>query len=161
TTSNPNSNCVWTMNGSSITGDCNGFTTTLNQAGCYDVELQVTDNNNCVSTLLKNDIFCIEPSVFANFQITQPNSTTMQTHNHSVNAVTYEWILPNGTTTEFEPTITYSVIGSQSITLYAYSNSGCVDSLTIPIEWPLSTPNIITANGDGVNDFFIIAGISA
>src|SRR5690606_13272806 len=46
-------------------------------------------------------------------------------------------------------------------TLIVADASGCVDSITVTIEVlsELEVPNVITANNDGVNDFFILKGL--
>lgn len=157
----PNGNCQWFINGTQITGSCAGLNQTITQPGCYDVMLVATDANNCTTTIQHNDIFCIDNPVVASFSVQQQSNTTYQTYNTSSNAVSYHWILPNGTSNAFSPTVQYMTNGIQSVTLYAYAANGCVDSMTIDLEWPLAVPNIITANGDGINDYFIVAGLVA
>ncbi len=152
--------CTWSVNGQSISGDCSGATETITSSGCQDVTLIVTDINGCTTTVSQNDAFCIIPAPDAQFSVQQISNTTMQTSNNSTNSTYYEWILPTGTTSEFSPVVSYNEYsGEQSVTLYAYNSIGCVDSMTIQLDWPIAIPNIITANGDGINDYFIIAGL--
>lgn len=155
-----NSSCVWSINGQVLAGDCSGSTSVTTLSGCQDAMLTVTDANGCFTTINQPNAFCIEAHPDAQFSVNQISNTTMQTNNSSSNATYYEWILPTGTTTEFSPIVHYDEhSGEQSVTLYAYNSSGCVDSMTLLLDWPIAIPNIITANGDGVNDFFIIAGL--
>lgn len=155
-----NGTCTWLVNGQVITGDCAGAAEVITQSGCQDVTFTVTDVNGCTTMITQNNAFCVAPAPDAQFSVQQVSNTTMQTSNNSSDATYYEWILPTGTTSEFSPVVCYNEhLGEQSVTLYAYNSVGCVDSMTIQLDWPTSVPNIITPNGDGVNDYFIIAGL--
>lgn len=158
----PNGNCIWYVNGQAVTGDCSGAVFTETNSGCQDVSFVATDANGCTTTVNQNDSYCIEVLPDAQFSLTQQSNITVQTVNGSTNATNYVWVLPNGsTTTVFDPTVLFEQLDVPSvITLYAYSANGCYDSMTMVIEWPFVVPNVITANGDGVNDYFIIAGLA-
>lgn len=158
----PNGNCTWYVNGQVVTGDCSGAVFTETNSGCQDISFVATDANGCTTTVNQNDSYCIEVLPDAQFSLTQQSSIVVQTVNQSTNATSYVWVLPNGnTTTVFDPTVLFEQLdGPSTITLYAYSANGCYDSMTMTIEWPFVVPNVITANGDGVNDYFIIAGLA-
>jgi gliding motility-associated-like protein len=95
-------------------------------------------------------------------------------HNHSENGVEFEWFLVDSAKTGDEAKfVTYDISDSVSYTYYipgyyypsmiAYSEEGCVDSVSsgagneihvLPSE--LDAPNVFTPNGDGVNDYFVV-----
>lgn len=74
----------------------------------------------------------------------------------------YYWIWNFGdgaadTTTEANTEHLYTQWGDYTVTLTLWAD-GCVDSASIPvfIEADLVFPNVITPNGDGINDVFVI-----
>lgn len=88
----------------------------------------------------------------------------LQFVNTSIGAVRYEWHFgPNlPVSTEENPTFTYPLAGTYEVTLIAYSETGCSDTLTQTIfldNISLFAPNAITPNGDGHNDEFLIGYI--
>lgn len=132
----------------------------ISQAGCYDADLTVTDLNGCVASHTVNDVFCLDDLPVASFDLTNQSNESAATNNTSSHADSYSWTLPNGSTsTEFEPTVLFgNVSGIYSVTLHAYAANGCSDSTTVTVEiiYEIKIPNVITVNGDGVNDFFLL-----
>lgn len=155
-----NGTCVWTINGAPINGDCSGATTLMNQAGCYTAGLTVTDANGCISSLTINDAVCLDNLPVANFELVNQTNESATTSNTSSHADFYSWTLPNGdVSTAFEPTVLFgNTSGFYTVTLHAYAANGCYDSTTITVEiiYEIKIPNVITVNGDGVNDFFML-----
>lgn len=144
-----------------------GVYTTLDifnlQVGTYT--LTVTDANGCSVTgtpiTVAEDVF-----VDARFSYS-PNPASMnepiQFHDESTgNIVSWNWELD---TTTFAVTqhanYVFTQDGFYNVTLTVTDANGCVDSVTITIEVisELEAPNIITANGDGINDLFILKGL--
>ncbi|MBL4653023.1 MAG: gliding motility-associated C-terminal domain-containing protein [Flavobacteriales bacterium] len=85
--------------------------------------------------------------------------------NLSTNALVYSWSFGNGeTSTETNPTTTYTENGEYEITLYAYADSSlnCLDSITVSVELSGSSslviPIVFSPNNDGVNDLYRVNG---
>lgn len=86
--------------------------------------------------------------------------TTMQYVNRTSGNSKFEWDLGNGTrSTNGTPAIaTYTQNGTYQVTLRAFSANGCETSVTqtVAVLNLDKIPNVITPNGDGKNDTFII-----
>ena len=134
-------------------------------AGVYTVELQVTSLDGCTADSISQALVTISPSPTAAFT---PNEATIQLPvdtlgltNLSLNATSYLWsfgIL--GTSTNTNPSLTFTLPGNYPVVLRAYSSQGCADSVTgnIIVLPPTGyyIPNAFTPNGDGHNDLFYI-----
>jgi gliding motility-associated-like protein len=160
----PNLNYTWTMNGVVIGNSNSAFNLNINNAGCYDVALQVSTPDGCTATSTQQPAFCVDQSPIADFTYPgEANSTTtgnVQTANLSSNATSYHWVVSNGaSSTEVSPLLPFSgTTGVHSITLYAYSANGCVDSITKTISVKediiFYVPNSFTPDGDEFNHSF-------
>lgn len=80
--------------------------------------------------------------------------------NTSVDAFTYLWIFPNGTTsTDLNPQVQFNLSGNNTITLIA-TNNVCNDTAVVDFASTIigdifsQIPNIFTPNGDNLNDCF-------
>ena len=64
--------------------------------------------------------------------------------------------------TNFEPTHTYSQWGDYNVTLHIVTEAGCNSEIThtVVIEDDLVFPNVITPNGDNLNDVFAIGNLN-
>lgn len=86
-------------------------------------------------------------------------------HNVTQGGVTYWWDLGNGeTSTDVYPQTTYTEPGWYDITLVAWNEIGCVDTIQKPIrikpEFYFYAPNAFTPDGDGFNDVFSVSLIN-
>lgn len=131
-------------------------------AGVYT--LTVTDAGQCTST---GNPVTVSENIFVDAQFTySPNPVSVnepvQFHDASIgNIVGWTWQIDTVTTTVQHPDYVFKQDGTYSVTLTVVDANGCVDSVTVAIEVlsDLEVPNVITANGDGVNDFFILKGL--
>lgn len=80
--------------------------------------------------------------------------------NLTKNAVRYEWNVGNGamlTSSNVRDKV-YDQPGEYAVTLTAYNQAGCALSVSrlLNAAPPLILPNVITPNGDGMNDTFVV-----
>ncbi|MBI1289609.1 MAG: T9SS type B sorting domain-containing protein [Flavobacteriales bacterium] len=141
--------------------------------GAGDFTLTVTDANGCTAQAVAT----IDPPVnplTADFSATpltgeQPLEVTVT--NNSEGGTTYEWIFGDGNTITTYDTSAFQFLyadsGTFTLTLVAYNDvTGCSDTLALtdgiyvdPTS-ELVVPNVITPNGDGINDVFPIDPIA-
>lgn len=106
------------------------------------------------------DVIIVKPT--ANFTISSEtvfNNVPVQFQNLTVNGETYDWNFGDNTTsTDVHPTNTYIEPGFYDITLIAYDDKGCTDTITRTIEieeeWYIYVPNTFTPDGDRFNNDF-------
>ncbi len=106
------------------------------------------------------DVIIVKPT--ANFTISSEtvfNNVPVQFQNLTVNGETYDWDFGDNTTsTDVHPTNTYIEPGFYDITLIAYDDKGCTDTVTRTIEieeeWYIYVPNTFTPDGDRFNNDF-------
>lgn len=139
----------WTTPWGVIANDTLAFTIDSEHVGTYLVEFW--DNLNChytdsivVPLYLQPDISILPDSIFCLNDI-------------------YTFYFPNDTNTYFWEnygnTTSIPILFDQNLILIATSPQGCVslDTLVVhAVDCSDELPNIITPNGDGINDFFII-----
>lgn len=154
-----------TLTGDFVTGT--GLDLTAATPGSYSITYSYTDANGCISTLTKPFLVtaplvpdfiyssdCFQKATFIN--MTQPVAAT----------TTYSWSFTNGgeTSTAVNPNITYDQSGDHIVTMIATDSYNCSYQVIKPIsitegvsEDDFVIPNVITANGDGVNDVLSIS----
>lgn len=151
----------WFLNGNLIAESGNSFYVTL--PGTYIVI--VSDNIGCTAT---DDIIIQETEeLVASFNYTMDftcDGIELRTINESQNASAYQWILNNGTILNDTNFIQFfESIQNLTIQLIAL-NGNCTDTATVAnisfvIPELKNVPNIITPNGDDLNDCLKIAGL--
>jgi gliding motility-associated-like protein len=161
----PGSTINWTGNGTSGTGDINTtIDNTTNQMITVDLEAFASANGcNSDTTLLPliiqpNPIaaYTTDPSpVIANIPVQLSDASS---NAHATN-VQWEWSLGDGTvSTDQSLSHTYPNPGDYNVCIKVTDDNNCIDSTctnlsVVPAE--VIIPNIITANGDGINDLLV------
>jgi gliding motility-associated-like protein len=77
---------------------------------------------------------------------------------------TTSWLFGDGTGGSGTPVgHAYDETGIYTITLTVTGSAGCMDTVTMAysVEGALNIPNVITPNGDGVNDYLKFKGLEA
>lgn len=95
------------------------------------------------------------------------DSATVTFVNNSQFAATYLWDFGGaGTSTDSDPTFTFTSPGTYNVMLEAISTIGCVDTLVQALLIPVCedtvemvVPNVFSPNADGQNDIFRIQGL--
>lgn len=123
------------------------------------ISLAAVSAAGCAS-LPANQSVTVYPAPYAAFSY-NPNigfgSTPISFTNYSVGADYYSWLFGDGNVTvENNPTHAFNQEGEYEIILISSTEHGCADTAygSVTIIDGFNIPNIITPNGDGVNDFF-------
>ena len=144
------------------------------QQGNYTIKLIATTNMGCADTVIKyNFIHTIQqPHVeFMAIPETQFLSDDgIYFHNFTdTNTLTlpstiWYWDFGDGTTdsTNYSPTHQYEEWGDYAVTFFMVNGLGCSDQIShlVSVEADFKFPNIITPNGDGLNDVFAIENLN-
>ena len=142
----------------------------FNTAGNIDIWVQVTNEFGCDTTAYYSQFITVYPSPQANMIIdpvlvyaTDDPTFTIQCYNQSLGDTYISWDFGDSTTsTDDFPSHSYQNDGTYTVTLIAYNEYGCSDTISravLMIDDVLQIPNVITPNGDGINDAFIIENI--
>jgi gliding motility-associated-like protein len=138
---------------------------TFTQSGVYDVTLSAGTPDGCFKNFSYPVNVFVEP--IAEFS-TEPDSASLNMlpilfYDESTDAASWYWDFGDGSTSgQQNPKHGFPHTGDFDVLLVVTSIEGCIDSIvyTIPIfEDILNCPNIITPNGDGVNEKFVIENL--
>jgi gliding motility-associated-like protein len=141
-----------------------GSTLSNLQAGSY--ALTVTDAAGCTAQygpiVLVNPVL---PQADFTWTPTTPdvNTTVTFTDNSTGNGiVSYQWQIDGQAPSGQQVETAFTAGGTYTIVLTVTDANGCVDDTMqlITVLSEIQVPNVITANGDGVNDLFIIDGLT-
>lgn len=124
--------CIWTL------GD-GGFSNKMNPEWIYDVEgeykvsLQVFKDSRILSS---SATVVVYPRPKAHFEISPeksiPSNDEVRFLNYSTDATQFKWDFGDGYSSDiFEPSHAYASFGNYNVTLIAFSERGCSDSLTV------------------------------
>lgn len=166
TNSTANSTCQWNLGNGVILTQCGSVTGTYNTFGCYDVSLQVTSANGCVSSLTQDDLICVNPAPTADFFVNPQTLTNYEStanfNNTSIGHTSSFWEFgdASGTSTFEHPTHIYpEQAGHYYATLIVANSHGCTDTTTqlIIVENQVIyyIPNTFTPDGDLFNPTFL------
>jgi gliding motility-associated-like protein len=145
--------------------------TTTFMAGTYTISLTATTTDGCHKTLTINNLIQSYPMPKAYFLPSPPmasiDNPQIFFNNMSTNGATWGWNFgepssPDNTSNLQNPSHTYTMDGVYIVWLVVTSAHGCIDSTSQNVEIvidKIEIPNVITPNGDGFNDFFVIKNI--
>lgn len=130
-----NTSWVWDFGDGGQSTVQNPDNTYLN-TGNYTVSLKVTNDKGCWSTFTKPAYIKIDGGVKADFSFSHPpvcrTPVTVFFSNLSTGpgVLSYQWLFGDGaTSTQRNPSHTYTAPGNYTVTLITRSSNGCVDTL--------------------------------
>ena len=148
----------------------------LNDPGTYSLGVKMTTPDGCVDSITFWNSIVVNPQPIAEFEA-DPAISMLSESGGVVNFINYAdesvvtggngsfyWDFGDGTidSVNFADPHIYTTWGDFNVTLHVESNSGCSSEIThtIVIEQDLVFPNVITPNGDGINDVFAIENLN-
>jgi gliding motility-associated-like protein len=158
---------VWDLNDGTIVNDSTLFTHVYQDVTTYNPSVSIYDSNNCQViypldpvTIPDNGLNAFFTASLTDVQLGTTINYNDQSTSTQAPIVSWTWDLANTppfTNTNGNSVSSYYVSpGEQVITLTVVNALGCIDQyqLTITVDDNFSMPNVLTANGDGVNDLF-------
>ena len=148
----------------------------INDPGTYSLIMRMTSPDGCVDSLALYNSIVVNPQPIAEFEA-DPAISMLSENGGVVNFTNYAdqdmvtggngsfyWDFDDGTidSVNFSDPHTFASWGDYNVTLHVQSNSGCSSEIThtIVIESDLIFPNVITPNGDGINDVWAIENLN-
>jgi len=144
--------------------DSNGFREPLASPPFPIVyQLVVEDSNGCRdSNVVDINLKPAPEAVFTGEVKADCDNAVAELENVSIGADSIRWVFKDGASVENNVDLILDFGSSQEVSLYAYSN-GCIDTAqenfaagNVQDFLNFELPNVITPNGDGINDFFDI-----
>lgn len=137
-----------------------------NTDGVYDISLSVVSVDGCPGDITIPDLISVYSSpivdYFVNPQIANVDQIVTFT-DMTLNPMNWFWDFGDGNTSTVQnPTHSYPNVGDYYTSLVVTTDKGCSDSamhLVRVFDAELTIPNIITPNGDGYNDKFVIENL--
>ena len=165
TTPTPTQNCVWNFGDGGFGQTCVGVQHTYLNPGTYTVTLNAQSPGACPAAVTYTNYITVYDQPQASFtflpQFPDINDPEVTFTNASVFADSYIWDFGDNTgATDSDPVHVYPIDPNvdYAVTLYAYNNVGCVDSMTqiVTIVDVLTfyIPNGFTPDGDEFNQAF-------
>jgi PKD repeat protein len=119
-------------------------TKTYTTAGTYTITLTAKDQAGCTNTISKNITILNNPSVAFNVPTNICAGSPVQFTSVTSNASEFLWLFEgHGTSTEANPTITFSQAGFYDVTLQVKNSNNCINTFTVENIQVLPTPQIV------------------
>ena len=143
--------------------------------GLYTVKLVVTTDEGCIDSIIKYNYLTINYQPTAEFDALPSVSLWSETNGSIMfqvqgdttvfgNDMGFFWDFGDGSIDSSSYTLehSYTSWGDYDVTLSMFTPEGCNSSIThtVSLEADLIFPNVITPNGDGVNDVFAIGNLN-
>ena len=170
--SNPNCSSVFWDFGDNNTSTNSNPTHCYTTSGTFTVTMICMDASGCADTVIQTNIITVYPVPQASFTVSpsaviiSPPGQQVQVcfTNTSVNAAFYSWDFGDtasaDTSFSTDPCYTYPDTGTYCTDLIVISSNGCVDTTELCVniipDFEYTVPNVLTPNGDGVNDIWFI-----
>lgn len=143
-------------------------THTYNTSGTYTVSLTTSNQYNCSKTMTKTNYINVWPQpiadVYATPEFAYISNPTIQFFSNTESQY-WLWLFGDGQQSTSPPPVTHTYPQTENqytVTLIAFNEHGCSDTITMSVyilDNELQFPNVITPNGDGINDFFEIKNV--
>ena len=161
--------CTWKFSDGKKILNCKPFLTSFENEGCVDLELVIKNRQGCTASITSKNFACILPNPVANFNADEYEISNLKNDvlfsNNSTLANTYRWDFGDGTVDNSPSNIEHKFINNDDfnkktyrVTLYAYSENGCFDSIVKPITFSPQliyyVPNTFTPDFDEYNNIF-------
>jgi gliding motility-associated-like protein len=157
--------CTWVLSNGMVLNQSGQNVLYLDEPGCIDAQLYVTNNLGCTDSVFLSNYICINANPIANFSASSNNVSTVDNlvsfESQSSGTSYCEWDFGDGTIANGE-NVNHSYgsnpPGEYSVVLFAYNDKGCFDStsqvINIRDELIFNVPNSFTPNGDEFNNVF-------
>ncbi|WNJ21326.1 PKD domain-containing protein [Pontibacter sp. G13] len=153
---------IWEFgNGDPISNESDPFAI-YDLPGTYPISLTVIGAGGCADSVVDQEVFVEEPPI-AGFDLTPDGSEILylpyaeiSIMDQSTGATSWYYAFGDGAASQnAHPTYQYQTAGTYEIVQIAMSSLGCRDTASqfLTVEMPdLQIANVLTPNGDGVND---------
>jgi gliding motility-associated-like protein len=134
----------------------------------YDIHLEVTSTNGCVSEMTKPAYVTVYPKPDAKFSVEPEVQKIIDpkfefTDLSSINVTNWDWSFGDGNHgNDQHPTHTYDAVGTYPVGLIVETQYGCADTVGLEVKvepvFTFYVPNSFTPDEDGINDLFFGQG---
>ena len=163
---------IWDMGDGNQVPNMNNFQYNYETPGTYVASVTLFSADGCAITTILDSVTVFDDGLDANFTATpmlvdqnDPIVFNDQSTFVSSPIVSWTWDLSDTVYTvnnNADQTTSYAISGPYTITLTVEDQQGCEDSYTLVVnvkDPDLIIPNVITPNGDGINDLLHLSEV--